>query len=261
MENTEKKKEHTFPPLKKHEILPCLRQLGIDFNAEDFSNPSGSMEKYVRMLEILTEICTGISREEMIQPAFSGLKVLSFPEMHDDSIPFLNIFRACTKMMEISGIQDFSLKDFMVPCPKRLQRQLAAIINFLRYKEEKEIIVQELMVAGQQLSEKLAKWKDKHDSAAYRLSLLKEQTLEERKFISRLENECKQIESSISGLNTQQADIREEISELKSRNAHLKEAIEEKVALHDECVGTKKKLSAQIVSSPERFGSFVRIWL
>ena len=34
-----------------------------------------------RMFEDLTEVCTGISRDEMNQPAFSGLSVLEYPEL------------------------------------------------------------------------------------------------------------------------------------------------------------------------------------
>ena len=45
------------------------------------------------MLEQLTEVCAGISREELNQPAFAGLSVLSYPELHEDSIPHINNFR------------------------------------------------------------------------------------------------------------------------------------------------------------------------
>jgi kinetochore protein Nuf2 len=248
----EKPQEFSFPKLKKHEILPCLRQLGIDFNGDDLTTPAGGMEKYLRMLELLTEFSTGISREEMAQPAFTGLKVLAFPEMHDDSIPFLNTFRACSKMMEICGIDDFSLKDFMTPCPKRLQRQLAAIINFIRYKEEKEGMIHELNATTTQYNEKLQRTKEKYDASNHRYTLLKEQTVDETKRTIKLEAECKEIEADISRMHAQQADIKDESTELKSRNNDLKEAIADKSLQYDECLNTRKKLSAQIVNSPER---------
>lgn len=37
----------------------------------------------------------------MAQPAFQGLAALNFPELHEESIPELNFFRACHKMMTV----------------------------------------------------------------------------------------------------------------------------------------------------------------
>ena len=59
---------------------------------------------------IIAELCTGISREEMNQAAFSGLTVLTYPELHEDSIPQINSLRAVTRMMQTCGLDDFSIK-------------------------------------------------------------------------------------------------------------------------------------------------------
>ena len=56
------------------------------------------------------ELCTGTTREEMSQPAFAGMSVLSYPDLHEDSIPQLHSLRACSRMMEVCGIDDFSIK-------------------------------------------------------------------------------------------------------------------------------------------------------
>lgn len=47
-------------------------------------------------------IIIGITKEEMSQPAFSGINALNFPELHEESIPELAFFRACSKMMQVS---------------------------------------------------------------------------------------------------------------------------------------------------------------
>lgn len=48
----------------------------------------------------------GITKEEMAQPAFQGLAALNFPELHEESIPELNFFRACHKMMTVGWLID-----------------------------------------------------------------------------------------------------------------------------------------------------------
>ena len=98
-------------------------------------------------IEIFT-FNSGIPRDELNQPAFSGLSVLNYPELHEDSIPHLNNFRMCQRMMvsssafilqnishktmigrlqETCGITDYSINDLIAPNAKRLRRQLSGI--------------------------------------------------------------------------------------------------------------------------------------
>jgi hypothetical protein len=114
------------------------------------------------MLEQLAEICTGITREEMAQPVFSGLSVLNYPELHEESISQLNSFRAVSKMMEICGIQDFSMKDFMAPSAKRLRRQLSGIINFAKFREERLVLLSDLNSTREVVLERMNKLKDQN---------------------------------------------------------------------------------------------------
>ena len=181
------------------------------------------------MLEQLAEICTGISREEMSQPAFSGLSVLNYPELHEESISQLNSFRAVSKMMEICGIQDFSMKDFMAPSGKRLRRQLSGIINFAKFREERLVLLSDLNSTREVLLERMNKLKEQNETLNNRLALLRETTAEEAKIIAKVETECKAIETQINDFNHQQAEIKEECSNLKALNNDLKDAISENV--------------------------------
>ena len=155
--------------------------------------------------------------------------------------------------MEICGIGNFTIRDFTTPNAKKLQKQLSGIINFVKFREDRLGLLQDLNASREGLLERLQKAKDKHDSSNNRLSLLREQTSEESKIISRLESECKEIEIQISRLNAQQADVREESAELKARNNDLKESIAARSLQLEECINIRKKLTGQIVSSPEKF--------
>lgn len=101
-----------FPILSNQEITLVLKelQIGSPLVEAELQAPEKNVHRVRSTLEALAEICTGISREEMNQPAFSGLAVLNYPELHDESIPQLNSLRACAKMMETCGIDDFSIK-------------------------------------------------------------------------------------------------------------------------------------------------------
>ena len=87
----------------------------------------------------------GVSREEMQQPVFNAIDCLQFPELHDNSIPNIMFSKNLSKLMSASGLQDFSLvKDLYKPEATRLRRNLSAIINFAKFREEKLSLFTEL---------------------------------------------------------------------------------------------------------------------
>lgn len=247
------KQIYSFPIVKNPEIISSLNQAGITCTEDELTNPDKYKDQCRYMLEYLAEHCTGITREEIQQPAFSGLSVLNFPELHEDSIPQMNAFRAVGKMMENCGIYDFSIKDFMNPSSKRLRKQLSGIINFMKFRDERFTVLSELNGTREELNTKLHNLRDKNETLNNRLATLREQTAEESKVITKVELECRSIEENISNLNQKQAEIKEECSDLKALNNQLKDSLATVSLELDEGTALRKKLSAQIVNSPERF--------
>lgn len=49
-------------------------------------------------------------REELQQPVFAAIDVLEFPELHDESIPFMAFTKCLTRLMGAAGVRDFSLQ-------------------------------------------------------------------------------------------------------------------------------------------------------
>lgn len=244
---------YSFPNLKIHDIILCLKELGINIAEADLTHPEKAKEPIRRMFEHLTEICTGITRDEMNQPAFSGLSVLEYPELHEDSIPQINSFRACQKLMESCGVKDFTIKDFIEPNAKRLRKQLSGIMNFAKFREERLNLFIELTNKRQTLQDKLHTLKQENVDMNNKLSIMREQTADEEAEIQKTDRECKELESDVLALNHQQAEIREESSVLKTENNQLKDNIAARSLQLDEFTSQKKKLQGQIVNSPERF--------
>lgn len=243
----------SFPLLKTDEITKCLNELGIPLTQDDLMNPDRNPESCRKMLEIMAEICTGISKEELLQPLFPGLQGIPYPELHEESIPKLNNFRSVSKMMEMCEIPDFTIRDVMAPTAGRLRRHLSGIINFAKFREERLILLSELNSNRENLADQLRQVRERNETLNNRLCLLKEQTAEESGIICCLESECDDIEKGISVHNQTQSSLREEASHLKVQTSNLRESIADRIRQRDELATSKKQLSLQIVSSPEKF--------
>lgn len=116
-----------YPKLPAQEIITCLTELGFTISKEELAHPDQHKELIKSLLEFLSEICLGISRDELTQPAFAGLHAINYPELHEDSIPMVNSIRAIMRMMEVCDVNDFSIRDLMSPDAKRLKRQLSGL--------------------------------------------------------------------------------------------------------------------------------------
>ncbi len=86
------REEFRFRLEKTSEIIKCLNELGINVTEAEILNPEKYKENTHRIIfEQLAELCTGVTREEMAQPVFSGLKALNFPQLHEVKICFLEL--------------------------------------------------------------------------------------------------------------------------------------------------------------------------
>lgn len=244
---------YSFPILKTNEIILCLNELGLSVTEDELVHPDKNKDQIRRIYEYLTEYCTGTTREEMSQPVFCGLSKLTYPELHEESISQINSFRACQRMLEVCGINDFTIKDFMTPNSKRLRKQLSGILNFGKFREERYTLLTELTGERESVMTHYTNAKKKNEELTQKLALLQEQTKEEAEVISEIETDCKNIEVTINELNHKQAELREEIADLKDDNTKLKDTLSAHNVQLEEATHTKKKLQGQIVNSPERF--------
>jgi kinetochore protein Nuf2 len=142
--------QYSFPILKVEDICTCLAELGIHTRPEELQHPEKNVERIRGILESLAETTTGVKRDELYQPKLAGLKAVNYPQLHEESIPNLNLFRAVCDSMEGCEILDFCIKDVISPSARRLKTQLSGIINFCKFKADREGLLEQLSLRRHQ---------------------------------------------------------------------------------------------------------------
>ena len=61
---------------------------------------------------------------------------LSHPDLYNDALPEAKFFCLLSKQLRTCGYHEFGFKDLAAPQAKRFRRQLSALINFLKYRED-----------------------------------------------------------------------------------------------------------------------------
>lgn len=210
---------YSFPILKLETIVIKLRSRMLSnsvtgIHVEDLQSPNPQVIRHI--MEIFVEEITGIGKEELnAGPQFSGIHCLEFNELHEESVPELTFFRAVVKMMCACGIDDFSYRDLIDPDPKRVKRQMSALVNFSQFRIERMAAFKEIMNHSEELIS--AKRKATEEQATLRVTLqeLQSERTAEEPALAQLKNECCVLTDAINQLNKSQAMLRNDTSELK----------------------------------------------
>lgn len=126
---------YSFPILGNHEIIACLGELDIPLTEQDLLKPH-SDTLYRAYEEIVVLLC-GETREAMYAPELDAVDVLEFPELYEEAIGNLKVTRRLFDLMNRCGIPDFTLRDLTKPEYSRTRRNVSAVINFAKFREEK----------------------------------------------------------------------------------------------------------------------------
>lgn len=241
---------YSFPLLKPSEIFACVREMQIPVSEDEIRNCEvGAIRK---VLEVFIENIMGVTREEMNQPAFAGLSALSYPELHEESVPELTFFRTATKLLNACGVYDFGLKDIISPTPKRVRRQFSALINFAKFREERLAAFSELTRETDHLLKKKTTLQEENEQLQRQLNDLLQEHEAEAPAIKQITEETAQLETEINVLNKRQAVMRHETSELKNKNNELRDEMTSYQFNILEAEKEIERLRGKIVNSPER---------
>eukprot|EP00884_Botryococcus_braunii_P004542 jgi/Botrbrau1/14089/Bobra.182_3s0035.1 len=245
----------SFPVLGDAELLPCLREMDVPISAAQLAKPTYEVVRSV--FEAVVTLLMGVTREELQQPVFAAIDVLDFPELHDESIPFMAFMSNLMRLMGAAGVRDFTMQDVCKPDPARLRKHLSAIVNFTKFREEKLIPyaeAQERMEAELDISEQLTKRQQQLEEELVRLQ---SQRAAEMPEVKRLEAEAEDLHKENRQLNRQQEKLDAEVQVLKAQTNVLRDkAATLKIALqHARKEGDG--LRAAIVESPEKLRQVV----
>ena len=164
----------------------------------------------------------------MQQPVFNAIDCLQFPDLHDNSIPNIVFSKNLSKLMNASGLHDFSLvKDLYKPESARLRRNLSAIINFAKFREEKLSLFTELQDQSDALGAKLGALRDEHKQLATEEAGHRDNRESEKEETLTLEKETIELEARLRHLNKEQAVLQSEIRTTKNVSKEMGDKVEE----------------------------------
>lgn len=247
---------YSFPLLKNSEIVGCMPNLGIHMTEADLMEPEP--EFVMQVYETFVDLLAGVTREELNQPQFVGLGELDHPELHEDSIPRLALYRATKKLLETSGCSGFRMKHMLRPSYKTFRSHLSALINFAKFREERAVSYTKFSAETDQLMDTKVSLNDKKKDLEEKVEVLRTEKENKMPEINELKSTCQSLESEISSLNKQQAMLRHNHEELKNQCKEFRKREKDDKQREEDVLQESERLRSQIVHSPGRFEAEIK---
>ena len=242
---------YSFPILGNHEIIACLGELDIPLTEQDLLKPH-SDTLYRAYEEIVCLLC-GQTREGMYAPNLeAAMDVLEFPELYEDAIGNLKFHRHLFELMSCCGVPDFNLKDLIKPEYARTRRNISAVINFAKYREEK-------VAAFEEAQEEEEAAEARHAEALRRNAELKAQIQRIQEARQAEQSDIEAVEAEVEEWSAKHAEVKkihdEEMAKKKVAEESLAEAQAHEAAVEAKLTAARDEiasLEAQLVKSPEK---------
>lgn len=130
---------YSFPMLSVSELvswLGSLEQPVPSLVASDLTQPTSANMRiiYYQFVETLA----GVRGDDIRQPKLDHVEALgAYPHLHERSLEESGMMKALAELMEVVGVRDFSWRDLVFPDKKRTIRNLSAIINFAKFRQDR----------------------------------------------------------------------------------------------------------------------------
>lgn len=200
-----------------------------------------------------------LNREEMQLPMWQATDGMQYPELHDESVPSIVFIKHLRKLMAVCGVADFSLaRDLWKPESDRLQRNLSAIINFVKFREDK---LEQYEGHQQQIQELVCKKReaeDLHLKLTAEIEGLKAERAGEMPAARKLEEEVEGLGGAVQQLNREQAELQGECKDLKRELTELEGNVESRNYMLLNAAAERDRLRGGVVHSPEKLKRVLR---
>ncbi|KAJ3306519.1 kinetochore-associated Ndc80 complex subunit nuf2, partial [Blyttiomyces sp. JEL0837] len=236
--------------LKPSELVSCILELHIQVTPEDLERPQPT--RIMAIFEAFTDILMGISRDQFSQPNFATMEMLEYPDLHQDSICLMAFYRQLYKLVSELGITDFCIRDLIKPEPGRIRRIFSAIINFVKFREDKLNVYTELALETNGYKEERQVLEERNRELADQVNTIRLKRAEEEPEYQKRKEINHGLTTELRELKRIQTSLTSEIDALKKQKTELTDKLANTNFLVMNCKQDCARLRGRIVHSPEK---------
>ncbi|KAG0223877.1 kinetochore-associated Ndc80 complex subunit nuf2 [Actinomortierella wolfii] len=219
-----------FPMLKSQAILACMKDVDVPFTEEELARPNANKMQIV--YEELLDIAVGSAREDIFLGDIEAMGLVAHPDIVVDAVRFYIFLDQMTSMMQKVGIPDFTSRDITKPEAERVRRVLSALINFIKFRVERQSAFFQELGKMDGLIETIAEGEREYEDTMAELDAMRQKRKDDEPKVEELKATNHQLASELEELkrielrlSKTKGEVMNERIELQQRSKTLDEAL------------------------------------
>ncbi|KAI8353821.1 Nuf2 family-domain-containing protein [Mortierella sp. GBAus27b] len=238
-----------IPLLKPQAIISCLADLSVSWTEEDVARPTP--QKVLLACETFLEVAMGRQRDDCTLEDIQNTGVTIYPEFLLDSVRFHVFMHQLSNLMYEIGVTDFTSRDVTKPEAGRVCRILSAVINFAKFKEDRQGWFYQELRASEEIMETIDKHERDNEDLKIELETLRQKRLAEEPKIDEIKVANKSLASDLEIYKKKEMEVTRIKDEVSKERATLNEHYKELTGIMDKANKELAALQAQRVDVPE----------
>ncbi|KAF9574850.1 kinetochore-associated Ndc80 complex subunit nuf2, partial [Lunasporangiospora selenospora] len=256
-----------FPILKPQAIVSCMTDVQVPCAEEDLARPQP--QKMLIVYEAFMDVATGSPKDDCYLDDIHEMNVATSPEFVVDSVRFYIFLNQLTNLMYEVGISDFTSRDVLKPEPERVRRILSAVINFAKFREDRQPSFFQELRKTDALVEMIAAGEQDHEQMILDLEAIKQQKQADMPRIEELKTANGSLATELDEYKKLDAELNKQLAEagalrkaLSERNQELNDAIDrstkELTDIQAQRVDVPETLEQELAQIPESIQTLVQ---
>mmetsp|Transcript_11263 Transcript_11263/g.21205 ORF Transcript_11263/g.21205 Transcript_11263/m.21205 type:complete len:446 (+) Transcript_11263:56-1393(+) len=241
-------KGFAFKVLAPKDITGVLNMIGVHPSASPENIDRPTADSAMAFFNALAEFAYDMDAQQVKAQMPSGTH---FPEIYDEAMDFLTIFKLSRQLALVNLVDDFNFKDFWEPIPKRFRALLSGMINFCRYKEAKVVVITGMKEDVQALDCARLELIDKLNQVDVELGAAQERHNSELQDMWNAENEASDAKAINDKLTRQRNSADRVVEDAEKKRAAVKERVRQGEQRIEQLREQVAALQSQIAESPE----------
>ncbi|KLO15739.1 hypothetical protein SCHPADRAFT_849077 [Schizopora paradoxa] len=244
-------KSFWFPSMNIPDITQALDDWGLRVSEDQIKKPTGEVVQSIYM--VVLQQLTGISRDVLQEPVNRALGAVDdFPELYQNSLNLNLLLTHVTRLAAAARVADFSIKDLVFPEQDRTRSILSAIINFIKFCEEREEFLSKLRVQSTAALEERERVGTQVVDLQRKIAEIKQQRLRDEPRCQQLRDENAKLTKGLIEAKNAQAALLNEFNTLKKNKSALNTQKENLIKEVELITNSITSIRSRIVQSPDR---------
>lgn len=171
-------------------------------------------------------------RKDIVEPQVSTAgqrEDLDYPDGLLDAAVLTVFFKNLSNFMSECGVNDFTFNDVLKPETERLRFALSCVINYVRFRSEKDPIIAQYYETAERKRDQIDQLAYENEELRKKVEVIRKKRELEEPELQEAVNVNAQLADDLRGMQKKQSGMAEELEGLKSEKEKLKKQL---VSIH-----------------------------